>query len=221
MKLSKNAKIIMFASVDKDNMENVYGMGPILKLTGLSETEYFEACKELIAFGLIENYSSAEGKTIIFKTTPNGRKQVFINFEEEKPSIEIGTYVHGDVWGGNIQGVGVANYSEVNQAIGTDAAEIRRAIDATLNQLMDSLSSELDLKQKVYYAELIRQFQDEVSKEKPDPGVLQKFFTGIFGYISGLSSAIDSVEKLAKIVVLVGPYLQTLADSLLQLFKAK
>lgn len=143
-------------------------------------------------------YNSKGNK--IYTVKQSGYDAVDNNFvipENQLPAqINIGAIIQ-DMNGGNIQAVGLSNYSELNQVI-NDTDLLHKKLDELTEQLVNVVKSELSSKQLMVYIQNLEELKKELESEKPSSSILQKLFVSI--------SFLGDVESTISLVTRVLPY---------------
>ncbi len=130
---------------------------------------------------------------------------------ESVPSIlqYIGAQIIGDVSGGNIQAVGLADNSEIEQIV-NDPEIFSAKLEELSTELLNVVKAELEGKHLSEYAALVGQLQDELTKEEPD----QNIFKRLLGSMSFMNDTTASIELIMK----VAPYISLLLQFANQIF---
>ena len=143
-------------------------------------------------------YNSKGNK--IYTVKQSGYDAVENNFvvpESQLPTqINIGAIIR-DMNGGNVQAVGLSNYSELNQLV-NDSDLLHKKLDELTEQLVDVVKSELPSKELMMYIRNLEVLKKEIESEKPSPSVLQRLFASI--------SFLGDVESTISLVTRVLPY---------------
>jgi hypothetical protein len=127
------------------------------------------------------------------KISENGRRALRRNLKiQQSPVSHIETHFHGDVNSSNIA-LGVQNY--IQQNISTDPEEIRQQINETLNQLVNTVSSLLELEQKQDLLTHIKEIQEEIRKPQPDKGKIHRLM-GIISFGGNVEGGLSLGERL-------------------------
>jgi hypothetical protein len=143
-------------------------------------------------------YNSKGNK--IYTVKQSGYDAVENNFvvpESQLPTqINIGAIIR-DMNGGNVQAVGLSNYSELNQLV-NDSDLLHKKLDELTEQLVNVVKSELPSKELMTYIQNLEVLKKEIESEKPSPSVLQRLFASI--------SFLGDVESTISLVTRVLPY---------------
>jgi hypothetical protein len=142
--------------------------------------------------------------------------------QHETPSLHVagnvGAIYHGPVQGTQIQAVASAVHSSVQQVVeGAHVQEIRQAITQTIEDMVSAVQRELTVEQLEAYAQIAREFQNEVVKENPDQGRIRRMIS-ILSFLSDAEGTIQFGERFFTLGSHVAPYLPLLISLLARYF---
>ncbi len=114
--------------------------------------------------------------------------------------ISIGAYIN-EMQGGNIQAVGVADNSEVQQIV-NDPEVLAGHIDDLTAQLLDIVKADLSGDRLIAYAKAVGELKDHLTAAQPQPGLLRTVF--------GALALVGDIEGTVSLVARVWPVLYPL-----------
>lgn len=112
----------------------------------------------------------------------------------------VGAIIHA-MHGGNVQAIGHASQSEINQLI-NDPTALATALDDILAQVIDAVKADLPASQLIAYMQQAEEFKGALKSDKPQPAVLKRLLSTL--------AFLGDVEGTAGLVVRVWPLIGSL-----------
>jgi len=112
----------------------------------------------------------------------------------------VGAIIHA-MHGGNVQAIGHANQSEINQLI-NDPGALAAALDDILTQVIDAVRADLPAPQLIAYMQQAEELKGALKSDKPQPAVLKRLLSTL--------AFLGDVEGTAGLVVRVWPLIGSL-----------
>ncbi len=187
----------------------------------LGDEEYEEAAQELSD----KNFAKSESRIGVhfgdLRLTPEGRNAVRSNFRYTVPAQvqQVGAIIQGPVIGSNIQAFAEAYRSNVQQIVSeADPAALREVIVRLVDDLVNSVQSELSNAQLEVYTSAAKKLQEEVESDEPSPSHLQRLM-GILGFAGDLEGTLELGAKAIELATKAGPYLLVIQQAVARLLE--
>jgi DNA-binding PadR family transcriptional regulator len=142
----------------------------------------------------------------VYRITNAGRDAVANNFQlpptSPAPQVSIGAFIQ-NMSGGNIQAVGSARDSEIRQIV-NDPDSLRSQVEKLSTTLLDEVKPALNASEFVDYRKAIRELQEQISIEKPNPLLIKRLIQtiGLLGDVDGSIELMTKVWPIIQILLL-------------------
>lgn len=216
--INLNAEVILRYVINSIGDNNFLSQNEIIEGTKIHPDKYQGACQQLVDFELVEDIFNDLNA---LRPTKLGRQTLRRGFTESPPvqSIQAGAIFNAPVTGGNIQTIASSIGSQIEQNISTlSQEELHKEVEQTLEKLLEQITSNLNLQQKVAYTHLVSEFQKEINNPKPDAGKLHKLLASL-GFLSDLGGTIEFSQKTFEFIAKASPYIMLLGQMISQLLQ--
>jgi len=115
----------------------------------------------------------------------------------------VGVQVFGDIRGGNVEGIGFANKSSIEQTI-NNPIQLQREIERLIESLISSISSDLSASQIAEY----RKTTEELKKEFKSGQKKESNFRRIIATLSFINDTTSSIQLVVKVL----PYIYMISQ---------
>lgn len=136
-----------------------------------------------------------------FSVKQAGYEAIINNFvipeKSVSPQFNIGAIV-GEINGGTLQAIGLANGSDVKQIV-NDPQLLATEINSLTNQLLEVIKADLSADKLLAYINQIDELKKEVTSEKPSQSVLQRLFNSL--------AFMGDIEGTISLAARVWPYI--------------
>lgn len=109
-------------------------------------------------------------------------------------NLSIGAIIYGGVKGGNIQAIGFANQSELEQVI-KDPGLLSNRIEEYLDSLIDAVKDDLSRKSLTEYLETTEQLKEQLTSDNPDPSILKRLLQSL-SFLGDIDGAISLTARV-------------------------
>lgn len=170
----------------------------------LTEDQFKVAVQSLVDRGLASaDWDGYATKIAALTSTPQGRVAVQNGFRVEDrlvpTSVNIGSVV-GTMHGGNVQGIGQVNQSEIDQIV-NDPEALTGVLDRVFAELIDAVKGELPGQQLIAYIQKAAELKAELKAERPNPAAAK----GLLSTLAFLGDIEGTVGLAGRVWSLIGP----------------
>jgi len=113
------------------------------------------------------------------------------------PPQIVGAIIH-DMHGGNVQAVGQAQQSEINQLV-NDPAALAEALDGILTQLLEAVKSEIPATQFFEYMQQAEELRAALKSDKPQPAVIRRLL-GTLAFLGDVEGTVGLVTRVWPLI---------------------
>lgn len=108
----------------------------------------------------------------------------------------VGAIIHA-MHGGNVQAIGHANQSEINQLI-NDPAALATALNDILAQVIDAVKADLPAPQLIAYMQQAEELKGALKSDKPQPAAIKRLLSTLafLGDVEGTAGLVTRVWPL-------------------------
>jgi|GEM_PF-1806659 len=120
-----------------------------------------------------------------------------VRLAEVEPRTQyVGAIIHA-MHGGNVQAIGHASQSEINQLI-NDPAALATALDDILAQVIDAVKADLPASQLIAYMQQAEELKGVLKSDKPQPAAVKRLLSTLafLGDVEGTAGLVTRVWPL-------------------------
>lgn len=122
------------------------------------------------------------------------------------PPQIVGAIIH-EMHGGNIQAIGQAHQSEINQLV-SDPEALAEALDAILTKLLEAVKSEMPAAQLFAYMQQAEELKAALKSDTPQPAVIKRLL-GTLAFLGDVEGTVGLVTRAWPLIGSLVPIAMT------------
>jgi hypothetical protein len=219
IRITDDALKILGVVIEAQQMGEVSTLQDVMTKLGLTRGRWEASSEFLFGYSPPLMSASLAGEQSPLRATAAGieyydRARKGIN---TSPHIQIGAVFQASVNDAKIQAVASAVNSSVQQVVeNIQVNDIRETLTRTIDDMVQAVKGELTLEELAPYAQIARQFQQEIKKETPDKAWLRRAVS-ILSFMSDVEGTIQFGERAFLLGNYVAPYVPLLITLLARL----